>query len=461
MIKRDNILKLNFNLLVLLLKSLVFSSFSIGAQSIQEGATIRDAEVEATLIDFTSPIFQAAGLKPENLRIFIIADSDINAFATTEYSIFLNSGLILKSKTPEQVIGVLAHETGHIAGGHLAGREGMASKASTMAMAGMVLGAAAMLAGNADAAAGLMMGGMQVAQNTFMHYNRGQEGSADSAGVKYLDKLHWSSKGFYEFMQLLEKQELLSIERQNLYMRSHPFSHDRVEFLKNHIGNSPYTPNKLPEKFYTSYKRILAKLEAFLLPSGQIFLKYGQNNTSVEARYARAIAYYRASKIAESLKQIESLLHDFPKDPYFWELKGQINFENGNVPAAIQAYQQAKNLKPDAALIRLSYAQAILEANTQTYDREAILELNKVLQKEKENPFTWRLLAIAHGRQKNIGISALCLAEEALIFRKYDLALNQAKRAEHLLSAGPEKVRAEDIKELAERELKKQQISSF
>ncbi|AIL12939.1 hypothetical protein IM40_04565 [Candidatus Paracaedimonas acanthamoebae] len=454
-------LKFNFSLLILLLKSLAFSSMSIGAQLIQEGATIRDAEVEATLIDFTSPIFQAAGLKPENLKIFIIANSDINAFATTEYSIFLNSGLILKSKTPEQVIGVLAHETGHIAGGHLAGREGMASKATTMAMAGMVLGAAAMLAGSADAAAGLMMGGMQVAQNTFMHYNRGQEGSADSAGVKYLDKLHWSSKGFYEFMQLLEKQELLNSERQDLYMRSHPFSHDRVEFLKSHISNSPYTQNNLPDQFYTSYKRILAKLEAFLLPSGQVFLKYAQNDPSVEARYARAIAYYRSSKVAEALKQIDSLIHDYPKDPYFWELKGQINFENGNVAVAIQAYQQAKDLKPDAALIRLSYAQAMLEANSQTYNREAIRQLNKVLQKEKENPFIWRLLAISHGRQKNIGVSALCLAEEALTIGKYDLALNQAQRAEHLLSAGPEKIRAEDIKELAERELKKQQISSF
>jgi predicted Zn-dependent protease len=454
-------LRLNFSIFILLLKSLVFSSISIGAQPIQEGVIIRDAEIEATLIDFTSPIFQAAGLKPENLKIFLIADSDINAFATTEYSIFLNSGLILKSKTPEQVIGVLAHETGHIAGGHLAGREGMASKATIMTMAGMVLGAAAMLAGSADAAAGLMMGSMQMAQNTFMHYNRGQEGSADSAGVKYLDKLHWSSKGFYEFMQILEKQELLSAERQDLYMRSHPFSRDRVEFLKTYISNSPYTQSNLPDKFYVSFKRILAKLEAFLLPAGQVFLKYAQNNTSLEARYARAIAYYRSSKITEALSQTEKLLHDYPKDPYFWELKGQINFENGNVPAAIHAYKQAKILKPDAALIRLSYAQAILEANTQAYDREAISELNKVLQKEKENPFTWHLLAIAHGRQKNIGISALCLAEEALTVGKYDLALNQAKRAEHILSTGPEKVRAEDIKDLAERELKKQQTNSF
>ncbi len=433
----------------------------MGAQAIQEGVTIRDAEIEETLIDFTSPIFQVAGLKPENLKIFIIVDSDINAFATTEYSIFLNTGLILKSKTPEQIIGVLAHETGHIAGGHLAGREGMASKATTMAMAGMVLGVAAMLAGNADAAVGLTMGGISVAQNTFLHYNRGQEGSADTAGVKYLDKLQWSSKGFYEFMQSLEKQELLSSERQDLYMRSHPFSHDRVEFLKTHISHSPYTQKNLPDRFYASYKRILAKLEAFLQPSGQIFLKYGQNNTSVEARYARAIAYYRSNKVAEALNQIENLLHDYPKDPYFWELKGQINFENGHISDAIQAYQRAKDLKPDAALIRLSYAQVILEANTETYNREAIRELNKVLQKEKENPFTWRLLAIAHGRQKNIGVSALCLAEEALAIGKYDLALNQAKRAEHLLSSGPEKIRAEDIKEFAERELKRQEISSF
>lgn len=433
----------------------------MGAQIIQEGMTIRDAEIEETLIDFTSPIFQVAGLKPENLKIFIIADSDINAFATTEYSIFLNTGLILKSKTPEQIIGVLAHETGHIAGGHLAGREGMASKATTMAMAGMVLGVAAILAGNADAGAGLMMGGMSIAQNTFLHYNRGQEGSADSAGVKYLDKLQWSSKGFYEFMQTLEKQELLSSERQDLYMRSHPFSHDRVEFLKTHISHSPYTQKNLPDRFYTSYKRILAKLEAFLQPSGQTFLKYGQNNTSVEARYARAIAYYRSNKIIEALNQIEKLLHDYPKDPYFWELKGQINFENGHISDAIQAYQRAKDLKPEAALIRLSYAQVILEANTESYNREAIRELNKVLQKEKENPFTWRLLAIAHGRQKNIGVSALYLAEEALAIGKYDLAVNQAKRAEHLLSSGPEKIRAEDIKEFAERELKRQEISSF
>lgn len=453
---RGKILHVSFILLIILLINFWLPPFSIGAQPIREGTIIRDAEIESVLVDFTSPIFQAAGLKPENLKIFIIADSDINAFATTEYSIFLHSGLILKSKFPEQVIGVLAHETGHIAGGHLAGREGMASKATTMAMAGMVLGAAAMLAGSPDAAAGLMMGGMQMAQNTFMHYSRGQEGTADSAGVKYLDKLNWSSKGFYEFMQILEKQELLSSERQDLYMRSHPFSRDRVEFLKDHVSHSPYSQNLLPSKFYASYNRILAKLEAFLLPSGQIFLKYSENDSSVEARYARAIGFYRSGKITEALNTIDNLLRDYPKDPYFWELKGQIHFENGNLAPSLQAYQQAKILKPDAPLIRLSYAQVILEINTPALNREAISELNKVLQKEKENPFVWHLLAIAHGRQNNIGVSALCLAEEALSVGKYDIALNQAKRAEHLLPKGPQKIRAEDIKDFAERELKKQ-----
>jgi predicted Zn-dependent protease len=317
------------------------------APPLQTGSFIRDAEIEATLHEYITPLFRVAKLDPKSLNLYVIVNPEINASASIRYSIFINTGLLLESKTPEQVIGVLAHETGHIAGGHISRTEGAMGKATLAAMAAMALGTAAAIASNSsDAAMASILGGMSMAQGIVFHYSRGQEGTADSSGVHYLDDLKWSSRGLLEFMQMLEKQEYLSPDQQDVYMRTHPFSRDRVDFLKQHLKNSPYANNHLPQDFYKKYDRMIAKLSAYLEPPGKTLLAYRATDQSVKARYARAIAFYRENNFPEASKQLDGLIHEFPRDPYFHEIKGQFMFEQGRLDDALTSYKQAIEIKP-------------------------------------------------------------------------------------------------------------------
>ena len=434
--------------------NLIFLHALYAAKALTTGTFIRDAEIEATLHDYIEPLFRTAGLDPTSLNLYIVTNSEINAAASTKYAIFVNTGLLLASRNPEQIIGVLAHETGHIAGGHISRFENMMGKASLTAMATVALGAAAILAGSPDAGMASVMGGMAMAQGMVFHYSRGQEGTADSSAIRYLDQLHWSSQGLLEFMQLLARQEYLSPDQQDLYLRTHPFSHDRVDFISHHTQTSPYAKNRLPEDFYLKYDRMIAKLSAYIDPPGKTLMTYPASDPSIKGRYARAIALNRDGKFDDSLKIINALIQDYPKDVYFYELKAQFLFERGRLDDALNYYKQAMILNPLVPLIRLSYAQTLIEKNQSSLLKSAIEELQHVIKHEDENPFAWRLLATAYGRQGDMGLSSLALAEEALMSDKPDLALKQAKRAQHFLKSGPDKLRAADIESLAERLIK-------
>jgi predicted Zn-dependent protease len=421
---------------------------------IKNNALIRDAEIEEALKMFTEPIFKVAGLNPKNLRIFVIANNEINAMATLNYTIFVHTGLISKAASPEEVIGVLAHETGHIACGHIARREENLKKSSIAALAAVALGAAATIAGSPDAGAGIMYGGMQVAQGNFLHYSRGQEASADQAALRFLKDLKWSATGLMGFMQVLAKQELLSSDRQDGYLRTHPFSSDRVQLMKNHVDTSPYTKSKLEQKYYETFTRLVAKVTAFMEPPMSTLIKYSANDKSLAARYARAIAYYRDKQLDRSMDLLDGLIRDYPKDAYFQELKGQIMFENGYMDESLDAYKKAVALDPGSALIRLSYVQTMMEISEDVPADTVIHELNTVLKTEYENPMAWHLLAIAFGKKDMVGHASLALAEKALCSDEFEMAITQGKRALHLLPDGPERLRAKDIVETA-LELKK------
>jgi predicted Zn-dependent protease len=418
----------------------------------KKGTFIRDAEIEQTLYEFTKPLFKVAGLDPESISIYIIVNPEINAAASVNFSFFLNTGFLIKSESADQVIGVLAHETGHIADGHIARTEDAYRKSSLAALAALALGAAAALAGQGDASAAIMSGGMRMAEGNFLHYSQGQEASADQAALRFLDKLHWSSKGLLEFMQVLAGQELRSPENQDPYLRTHPLSSDRVDYIRNFVSQSRYSGSKLPASYQEKFKRMKMKLDAFLNP-GQVLLKYAKRDNSLEARYALSIAYFMTNEVQKSLSILENLISEFPHDPYFHELKGQILFENGKIEEAIAAYRQAVNLKPDTPLIRISYAQALLETQTQSNHKKALEELLAASDKEKQNAFLWQLLAVCYGKEGQIGMSALCLAEKALTEDNFELAKEQAKRANHLLPGGPGKIRAKDILLVTERKL--------
>lgn len=413
---------------------------------------LRDSEIEDTLKLFTEPIFKVAGLDPKRLRLFLIANNAINAAASLDHMMFINTGLIAKSKNPEELIGVLAHETGHIAGGHLAQREGHMKKSSLMAMASMALGAAAMIAGAStgngsagEAGMGIMMGGAQSAMGNFLHYGRGQEASADQAGLNYLKDLGWSGQGLYDFLKMLSKQELLSASRQDAYLLTHPLSSERVQLVSRSVESSPFTNTKLPQAFYDRFDRIVAKVVAFMESPMTTRLKYRENDTRPAALYARAIAFYRDKKFPQSLALLDQLIASYPQDPYYYEMKGQVLFDGGHIAESIEAYNKALSFKPDAHLIRIARIQAQLELGQESNLDRMIAELKDVLKHEKENGFAWHILAMTYGKQGKTGHVALALAEEAVTHDDADSALQQGRRALALLPQGPEKLRARDL----------------
>lgn len=440
----------SFLSLMLLVVLWATSNQDLHARGIKRGNIIRDSEIEATLHTFATPLFKAAGLDPEKMHLYLIFDPELNAFATTNYSIFMNTGLIIKARNASEVIGVLAHEIGHIAGGHLMRREEMMKKATAIAIASAILGGAAIAAGGGDAGTGILTGGMTAADNVMMHYSRGQEASADQAAVRFLEKLHWPTQGLQSFMKTLASQELLGASQQDPYARSHPLSQDRVTFLEHAASLS--LNNHLPTPFEPSFKRMVVKLKAFTQSPMQTLMEYPASDNRPEARLARAVAYFLSAQTSQALELTRSLTKEFPHDPYYWDLQGQIAFESGDIPQAVEAYGRAVSLVPKDALFHVMYAQSLLENGDQGASK-AQKHLETSLSLEPDNPFAWRLLAVAYGRQQKTGMAALCLAEEACVIGAYKVAYQQSKRALKTLTQSQERLRAQDIQNMAKREL--------
>ena len=424
------------------------------AGALKKGMILRDAELEHILVSYIEPIFKVAGLDHKQLHFLLIYDPELNAFATTRYTLAVFTGLIQKARTVDELIGVLAHETGHIAGGHMARTEAVMRKASLIGMTAAALGVLAGVAsGRGDVASAMIMGGMDTAYKNFFHYSRGQEAAADQAAVRFLNKLHWSGQGLLTFMEVMNHQDLLSSQHQDPYFRTHPMSSDRVQFLQNSLKNDA-SVQPFPGSFKNSFTLLQAKLDGYLNPPGQTFLKYPEKDMSFTARYARAIAYYRNNQTDKALNLLTTLIKETPYNPYVYEIKGQILYENGRINDAIKALQQALENSNDEPLIKILLAQCLLESQKAEQLPVIIKLLESALQKEFENPQPWRLLAMAYGKHNNIGLAALCLAEEALCISKFKLAKEQAKRALMHVKTQQARLRANDIIALAEEEIK-------
>src|SRR5512134_3229008 len=291
---------------------------------------IRDTEIENTIRTWATPVFRAAGLDPSAVDIFIVNDKGINAFVAGGQKLFLNTGLLLQSDNANQVIGVIAHEVGHIQGGHLARVHDALHGATVEAILALVLGVAAGIAsGRPDVGQAIMAGGQDAALRSFLRYSQTQEGAADSAAVRLLDATGQSSRGLLDFLRTMEDQELLSVGRQDPYLRSHPLTRDRINTIENHVSRSAHADAAEPEAFGPMYARMMAKLTAFLEPASTTFRRYPEADQSPVARYAHAIAWYRKADLAKGLEAINALIAAQPEDPFYHELKGQMLFEAG------------------------------------------------------------------------------------------------------------------------------------
>ncbi len=408
---------------------------------------IRDTEIENTIRTYATPLFEAAGLDPASVRIFLVNDRSLNAFVAGGQNLFINTGLLMRAEDAGQVIGVIAHEAGHIAGGHLSRVHDALERGAAETILALVLGAAAGLAtGRPDLAGAIIGGGQNVAVRNFLQYSRTQEGAADAAALSYLDETEQSARGLMEFFEVLSGQELLSPSRQDPYIRTHPLTRERIEAVKAHVATSEYSDRPLPESTRGLHARMRAKLFAFLDDPQYTMRRYPPNDDRLVARYARAVAYHRAADLDAALAEIEPLLAQYPEDPYFHELKGQILFESGRVDAAYEPYQTAAMLLPDAPLIRANLAQVQIAKGDPESLRRAVENLEASLRYERQRPSVWRQLGIAQGRLGNEAESALALAEEAMLRQKYPEAKFHAGKAEQMFPQGsPGWLKAQDI----------------
>src|SRR5215469_6521697 len=437
-----------------------FSGFAVTAlaacigfgQAVAAAETfIRDTEIEADIRTMVTPIWKAAGLDPNALHVYLVEDKQINSFVAGGQNEFINTGLIMRAKTPNQLIGVLAHETGHIAGGHLTRFQDAMRNASIEGIIAMVAGAAAMVAGKGSGGAAAMLPAEGVAERAFMQYSITQEASADHAAMTFLDASGQSARGLLQFFQILQGEEMLAGIREDPYLHNHPLTSERIDYVRNHVEHSRYSDVPDTPANIDMLKRIKVKLGAFISPPSTTLAAYPEKDQSVLARYARAIAYYRVPKLDKALPIIDGLIHDFPQDPYFRELKGQMLFENGRIADAVQPYEEAVRLAPAAPLLRISLAQVYIESNDPKVNKRAIAYLNDALRSEDKESTGWHLLATAYGRDNQMGMAALALAEEGLSAGKKKVAQQQASRAKALLPKNSAAYhRAENIHRQAE-----------
>ncbi len=420
----------------------------------QGRSLIRDAEIEATIRDLSTPLFQAAGLSPEAVSIYIIRDDTLNAFVAGGQNMFLHTGLLLEMQAPGELVGVVAHETGHIAGGHLARTSDVIGSASNLALLTTVLGVvAAVASGRPDAGGAIAIGGQSVAERTFLQYSRTQESAADQAALRYLDQTGQSAVGLARFFQELSGQELLSASRQSPYMRTHPLTRDRISAVEAHVAASQYSDTPPSPEIVQRFDRMVAKLHGFIRSPVQTFRRYPDTDTSQPARLARAVAYREVPDYDRAISLTRDLVAEDPEDPYLHELEGQLLFENGQIADAVGPYRRAAELAPESGLIEVSLARVLLALNDPEADREALEHLQSARVSEAAWPYYWRQLATAQGRVGELGESALSLAEEAARQGRWRDAEIQAQRAQSELPQGsPAVLRALDIQELAKRE---------
>jgi predicted Zn-dependent protease len=427
-----------------------------GAPARAQGLNIiRDTEIENLLQAYARPVFQAGGLEPNAITIRLIQDNSINAFVTQGNAMFIHTGLLLAAKNSNEVIGVMAHETGHMVGGHAVTFDDSIAKANTTALLTTLLGVAAgVLAKNPDVGMAVAMGGQGTALRQILAFSRDQESRADQFAITALNETKQSPKGLYDFFNRLSGQELLSVERQDPYMLTHPLTRTRMEAVAEAVRLSPYSDKPLDPAIEAQHRRMIAKLFAFLKPQITTLQRYPESDQSVEARYARSVAYFRRGQTDKALPLIDGLIAEFPKDPYFWELKGQMLFETGKLDESVAAYRTSTTLLPNAPLNQISMAHAMVETGNPAYGEDAQKALKAALAADPEDPWAWDLLAKSYLQSDKPGMSAYAASERALLLGQFQDVVRYSREAEKLLEKDtPTWYRLQDIRVTAQNQL--------
>jgi predicted Zn-dependent protease len=421
----------------------------------QKGPPIlRDTEAEQLLREYTRPILRAAGLEKQNIQIVIINDSAFNAFVADGRRIFVNYGAIMQSETPNQIIGVLAHETGHLAGGHLAKMREQLAQAQTQMIIAMLLGAGAMVAGArgggnsglANAGAAAVAGPQEMIRRTLISYVRQQEENADRAGVRFLTATGQSPKGMYETFKRFTNESLFAARGADPYLQSHPMPAERVAALEGLARSSPYWDKKDDPALQLRHDMMRAKISAFMERQDTVYRRYPLSNDSLPARYAHAISTYLHGDLRTALGMIDALIQAQPNNAYFYELRGQALLEGGKPAEAVAPLRRAVQLSNNAPLIEMLLGQALVATNNKAYTEDAIAILRAAVARETEAPLGYTQLAMAYGRKGDYAEADLASAQAAFLRGDNKTARELASRAKTRFAVGtPGWVKADDI----------------
>jgi predicted Zn-dependent protease len=414
---------------------------------------IRDSEIEQLLRDYTNPILRVAGLQQQNVQVVLINARAFNAFVMDGRRIFVNVGALYDSKTPNEIIGVLAHETGHISGGHLSKLREQMANAQTASIIALLLGVGAIAAGAATGSnnmgqvgAAAMQAPQEMIRRSLLSYVRAQEEAADRAAIKFLNATQQSAKGMHTTFRRFADDILMVASRVDPYQQTHPMPRERVAALDELVKTNPYWEKVDPPELQLRHEMMRAKLAGFLERPDSVARRYPQSDTSLPARYARAIAAHRFGGIAAAIPQIDALIQTQPNNPYFHELKGQTLLEGARPADAIAPLRRAASLAPNATLIRIMLGQALIATGDNRHAEEAIALLRVAMQREPDAPDVYSQLAMAYGRKGDYAEADLASAQAALARGDMKTARELAARAKTRFPTGsPGWVRSDDI----------------
>jgi len=429
------------------LKAMLVAACLFALPSIAHAQSIiRDTEIEAFLKTNTRPVLEAAGLDPDRVHYLLIASDELNAFATFGLRIGLNTGLIMEADTPNQLFGVIAHETGHLSGGHMM-RTDEVERAGRAPMAiSLGLGIIAALAGAPDAGANLMVSSGQFGTMGALHYLQTEESAADAAGVKAMEKAGMSARGLVDFFYKFRNYETFSNAERYEFFRTHPLSRERIQALQGVAARQPHYNTVDSPEVVAQFEIVKAKLSGFLDSPIKTFQKYPESDTSYPARYARVIATYKMGNWDQAVVMLDALIAEQPDNPYLYELKGQIYFETGRAALARPAHEKSVALMPQAPLLQLNLGQTLIAIGDKDSLTEAVTHLQESIKYEEDDSFAWQQLAQAYDGLGQPGLARLATAEAQFYDGDYMSARASAVWSQKYLDANsPEYRRARDI----------------
>lgn len=422
----------------------------LGARPALAQSILRDAETEALLKDMARPIVAAAGLEPENVDIVLLGDDSVNAFVAGGQAVYIHSGLIAEADTALQVQGVIAHELGHITGGHVINFSEGARQATNISILSLILGAAAAVAGSGEAAMGVMAAGQQAAMGKFLAFTRGQEAAADLAGAQYLSGAGLSGRGSLEFfkkLQQLEHRAGYYAKDEDTFYRTHPLSRDRIETLQAVYEKDPAWQVPSDPAIEERFRRIKAKLYGYQADPKATLIAYPESDTSVPARYARAYSRNKEALIGKSVAEVDALIAAEPDNPYFLELKGQVLLESGKPNDALDPLRRAVAISGNEPLIATLFGHALLATEDDSHHGEAERVLRAAVARDRLNPTAWYLLGRIYADRGDTPRARLASAEQLIMTGRAQAALQNAAAAEAALPAeSADWLRAQDIR---------------